>query len=60
MKVLINLKEIIEHSDGKEFVINLNDLNNKDYIKTLYFLSGLTYKNGSLIKLQSKVFKVVY
>lgn len=60
MKVLINLKEIIEHSNGEEFVIDLNDLNNEDYIKTLYFLSGLTYKNGSLIKLQSKVFKVVY
>lgn len=60
MKVLINLKEIIEHSNGEEFVIDLYDLNNEDYIKTLYFLSGLTYKNGNLIKLQSKVFKVVY
>lgn len=59
MKVLNGLKEIVDHSDGEEFVLNLGDLSNKDYIKTLYFLIGLTYKNGSIIKLQSKVFKVI-
>ena len=58
MKILKNLKEIIEHSDGEEFVLDLNDLSNEDYIKALYFFSGLTYKNGSLTKLKNKVYRI--
>lgn len=58
MKILKKLKEIIEHSDGEEFILDLNDLSNEDYIKALYFLSGLTYKNGSLTKLKNKVYRI--
>lgn len=35
MKILKKLKEIIEHSDGEEFVLDLNDFSNEDYIKPL-------------------------
>lgn len=52
------LEEIIKTSN--EIIFDLNNLSNHDYIKTISFLSGLTYMNGSLIKLQNKVYKVIY
>ena len=54
-------KELIKHiKENNELIIDLTDLNNRDYIKTICFISGLTYLNGKIVKLQNKTFKIKY
>lgn len=53
-----SLDEILK--DSNELTLDLSNLSNQDFIKTISFLSGLTYKYGSLIKIQSKVYKVSF
>ena len=37
-------KELIKHiKENNELIIDLTDLNDRDYIKTICFISGLTY-----------------
>ena len=43
-----------------ELIIDLNNLNNHDYIRTIYFISGLTYLNSKMTKIKSKVFEIKY
>lgn len=46
--------------ENNELIIDLTDLNNHDYMKAIYFMSGLTYLHGEMIKLQCKTFKIKY
>ena len=56
-----NYNQLIELiKTNHELIIDLNNLNNHDYIRTIYFISGLTYLNGKMTKIQSKVFKIKY
>lgn len=61
MIILNNFSELQKLiKDTNELILDLANLSNQDFIKTISFLIGLTYKNGNLIKLQSKVFKVIF
>ena len=43
---------------SNNFIINLSNLSIKDKIRTIDFLTGLTIKKGSIVKISSSVFKI--
>lgn len=54
---LNNLQELIKIEE-REFIINLECLNNLDKKSAMYFLSGLTFNNGVLKKINVNEFLV--
>lgn len=56
-----NINELIEIvKENNELIINLTELNSNDYIKAIYFITGLTHLNGTMIKLKYRTFKIKY
>lgn len=56
----VTLKNLTELNkiEEREFIINLNELNNSDKKAALYFLAGLTFYEGTLKKLKVDEFSV--
>ena len=43
---------------GDEMIIDLSELKSKQFIKAINFLAGLTFKKGSLTKLENNKYLV--
>lgn len=57
IKNLDMLKEL-KVMKGEEFIVDFENCKNNDKIKIIYFLSGLTFINGSLKKIASGKFEI--
>lgn len=57
-----NLQELrkIEEIEEKEFIINLEEVSNRDAKVIIYYLSGLVFRRGILKKLKVHEFMVKY
>lgn len=52
------LGEVTKHF--RNFIVDLKHLNNRDFIRAIDFLAGLTNINGSLKKINKYTFEVTY
>ena len=52
------LAEVTKHF--KNFIIDLKHLNNRDFIRVIDFLTGLTNINGSMKRINKYTFEIKY
>lgn len=58
---LIKFNDIYNIAKSKqEFTINLSSLTIKERIRVIDFISGLTFKNGKIEKIDKDTFKCIY
>lgn len=54
----IDMLKELELKKGEEFIVDFENCKNTDKIKIMYFISGLTFINGSLKKIESDKFEI--